>query len=143
MLRALFTEYAEELGFSLCFQGFDQELAQLPGAYSEPAGTVLLLMRNGREIGCGAVRPVGGGRCEMKRLFVRAEFRGEGLGRRIAEALLEFARSAQYTSMVLDTLTTMTEALGLYRSLGFQETEAYYPNPIPEATYLELKLEPS
>lgn len=143
VVRALFTEYAEELGFSLCFQGFDDELAQLPGAYAEPSGTVLLLTESGNAVGCGAVRPLGDGKCEMKRLFVKPEFRGAGRGRRLATALLEFARAANYTSMVLDTLKTMTAAIDLYRSLGFRETEPYYDNPMPEATYLELKLEPS
>jgi ribosomal protein S18 acetylase RimI-like enzyme len=127
-VRGLFSEYAESLGFSLCFQGFDEELHTLPGAYAPSRGTLLLAMADGNPAGCAGVRPFGAGRCEMKRLYTRAQHRGSGMGRRLAEAALAFARNAGYRQMLLDTLPQMAVAQALYRSLGFRDCPAYYDN---------------
>lgn len=126
-VRKLFVEYAESLGFSLCFQGFDQELATLPGDYA-PQGCLLLAKQGSEAAGCVGVRRLDAERCEMKRLYVRPEFRGAGLGRRLAEHAIAFARKKGYRSMVLDTLPEMNEARGLYRKLGFVPCAPYYDN---------------
>jgi putative acetyltransferase len=144
-IRALFREYAEAIGFSLDFQGFDDELAGLPGRYAPPAGR-LLIARIGGEIGgkiAGGVglRALGHGICEMKRLYVRPGFRGHRAGRRLAEAIIDEARAIGYHSMRLDTADRMTEANALYRTLGFAEIPAYCENPLPDARYFELRLD--
>jgi putative acetyltransferase len=138
--RTLFEEYAASLGFSLCFQDFDRELAELPGAYAPPQGRLLLARVDGSVAGCVAVRPLDGGTCEMKRLFVRPAFHRHGIGRRLATSIIEEGRVAGYTSMRLDTVPSMTAALGLYASLGFVDIPPYRDNPIPGARYLELRL---
>lgn len=140
-VRALFLEYAESLGFSLCFQGFDHELATLPGSYSRPHGRLLLARLDAEGAACVGVQPATAGICEMKRLYVRPAFRGRGLGRLLAEAAIREACAANYQTMRLDTIEPlMPAAVKLYRSLGFREVEADRPNPIPGALYMERLL---
>jgi putative acetyltransferase len=142
--RALFRDYAGSLAVDLCFQGFEAELAALPGDYAEPAGALLLALVDGQPAGCGAFRPLPDvdypNACEMKRLFVRPAFRGFGLGRLLAQALLDRATEAGYSTLLLDTLDDMETARGLYASLGFIEVPPYYFNPLPGAHYLKVDL---
>jgi putative acetyltransferase len=143
--RTIFREYAAGLGVDLCFQNFEAELAALPGEYAPPRGGLQLALVNGEVAGCGAFRPIGdvdyANACEMKRLFVRPAFRGLGLGRLIAQALMDDAVRAGYSVMLLDTLDDMEAARGLYGALGFEEIPPYYFNPIPGAHYLKAQLE--
>jgi ribosomal protein S18 acetylase RimI-like enzyme len=138
-VRALFEEYAAGIGVDLGFQGFDRELAELPGEYAPPAGRLLLALAP-EPAGCVALRPYEPGVCEMKRLFVRPAYRSTGLGRRLAEAIVAAGREAGYDRMRLDTLPTMDAARALYRSLGFVEIDAYRFNPVHGTTYFELPL---
>jgi GNAT superfamily N-acetyltransferase len=142
--RELFREYAAGLSVDLCFQNFEQELASLPGAYAPPGGVLLLAYADDTLAGCGAMRALAdvdpANACEMKRLFVRRAFRRFGLGRLLAQALMDHAASAGYSAMLLDTLDEMESARELYATLGFQEVPPYYYNPIPGAHYLKVKL---
>jgi len=140
-VRDLFLDYAKSLGFSLCFQNFDQELAALPGHYAPPKGRLLLAEYEGQLAGCVALRELEGGICEMKRLYMRPAFRGKGLGRAIAERLIAEARKIGYTHMRLDTVEpVMQDAVAMYRRLGFREIPPYRKNPIAGALYMELDL---
>jgi putative acetyltransferase len=139
--RRLFEEYAASLGFSLCFQNFDEEVATLPGTYAPPAGRLVLACCDGEAAGCGALRPLELGVCEMKRVYVRSDFRGRGLGRALTARLIAEARAIGYDRMRLDTLPQhMPQANRMYRALGFYDIPAYYDNPHPGASYLELRL---
>ena len=142
--RALFQEYAEQLGVDLDFQHFEAELAELPGDYAAPRGTLLLALVDGAVAGCCALRPIEGvdytNAAEMKRLYVRKAFRGFGLGRRLAEAVLEAGTRMGYASVLLDTLDDMESARALYEDLGFEEIPPYYHNPLPGAHYLKADL---
>lgn len=139
--RRLFEEYAAGLGISLCFQNFEQELANLPGDYAPPRGRLLLAREYDQLVGCIALRPLGSTTCEMKRLFVRPEYRHKGLGRILVEAIIKEARQIGYTHMRLDTLPgRMDRAIALYRSTGFVEIPSYYENPVDSATFMELDL---
>jgi len=139
--RALFREYESWLAVDLCFQNFEKELAELPGKYAPPEGRLLLALENQEAAGCVALRKIGEQTCEIKRLFLRPQFRGRGLGRQLAEAIISEARQIGYQRMRLDTLPPkMNDAIGLYRSLGFKEIEPYYHNPVPGAKFMELDL---
>lgn len=141
LARKLFEEYAAWVEISLCFQSFDQELAGLPGDYTPPSGRLLLAYIDDHPAGCVALREIGDGTCEMKRLFLRPDFRGQGLGRQLAERIIDEARRIGYKRMCLDTLPgRMDHALSLYRSLGFKEIPPYYVNPVEGATFMELLL---
>ncbi len=138
----LFRDYAASLDVDLALQGFEAELAAMPGAYARPTGALLLAFdANATAVGCVGLRPFKGGEvCELKRLYVRPEARGTGLGRRLLEAAIEAAAEAGYRSMVLDTLTSLTDAIGLYRRVGFEETPPYWQNPYPNVLYWRLDL---
>ena len=139
-VRELFLEYGASLDFDLCFQGFDEELAALPGAYGPPGGRLFLASVDGKLAGGVGLRPLQAGISEMKRLYVRPEFQGVGLGRRLAQATIEVARGIGYRRMRLDTIANMCAAQALYRSLGFTEIPPYYDNPLEGVVYFELKL---
>ena len=138
--RQLFMEYADWLGVDLCFQGFQQELDGLPGDYAPPDGQLLLAVEDDHAVGCVAMRKLGDGICEMKRLYVRPGHRGKGLGRKLAEAIIQESRATGYQKMRLDSLTSLKEAAGLYRSLGFTEIPPYRYNPLPDAVFMDLGL---
>ncbi len=143
--RTLFLEYGSSLGFSLCFQNFDEELKSLPGAYSPPRGRLLLARYSGRDqdhvAGCIALRPLQAGICEMKRLYVRPSDRGKGLGKILVDRLIAGARAIGYQRMRLDTIASaMKDAIALYRRMGFQEIAPYSAIPLESALWMELLL---
>jgi len=139
--RELFLEYAQSLGFSLCFQNFDKELASLPGDYAPPEGRLLLAEFENRLAGCVALHKLEDGICEMKRLYLRPEFRGKRLGRALAERIIGEAREMGHHRMRLDTVEpVMSDAVAMYRRLGFQEIEPYCANPMAGALYMQLRL---
>lgn len=143
-VREIFREYADSLGIDLCFQGFEEELASLPGDYAMPRGALLLARVDGAVAGCCALRPLDTAdypnASEMKRLYVRPPYRGLGLGRQLAEAILDAARVSGYDHVLLDTLDDMEAARTLYEDLGFEEVPPYYHNPIAGAHYLMATL---
>jgi ribosomal protein S18 acetylase RimI-like enzyme len=138
--RPLFEEYARGLGVDLCFQGFAEELERLSSMYGLPRGCLLLAWQGSETVGCVALRAREPDVCEMKRLYVRPEARGRGLGRSLVASIIEHARVAGYGSMVLDTLASMTEARALYRTVGFTERTPYYANAQPGIVFMELRL---
>ncbi len=140
-VRALFLEYESALGLDLCFQGFEQELVALPGLYCPPSGSLLLARSREVAAGCVGMRKLDEGVCEMKRLYVRPDFRGSGLGKTLVKTLIKNARAAEYRTMRLDTLREkMAGAVQLYRALGFREIEPYYDNPNLGVLFMELEL---
>ena len=139
-VRRLFVEYAASLGFDLGFQGFERELACLPGDYAPPGGCLFLALCGQEQAGCVALRQFSAGICEIKRLYVRPAYRRRHIGRTLAEAAVDEARQIGYARVRLDTVPSMQRAQELYRSLGFQEIEAYRYNPIPGTRYMELVL---
>ncbi len=143
-LRELLVEYAQSLDVDLCFQGFEEELASLPGPYAAPRGILLTVHVDAALAGCCALRPLDNvdypNACEMKRLFVRPAFRRLGLGRVLAESTLDAARQAGYACVLLDTLSDMESARALYTDMGFKEIPPYYYNPIAGAHYLKAEL---
>lgn len=138
--RALFKEYTASLGFDLDFQNFKEELANLPGDYAPPGGRLLIALWREQLSGCVALRKLEDRICEMKRLYVKPQFRGKGIGRALAEAIIEKAREIRYHSMRLDTISSMDGARALYLSLGFKEIAPYRYNPIKGAAFMELVL---
>jgi putative acetyltransferase len=139
--RELFLEYAQSLGFSLCFQNFDQELAGLPGGYAPPEGRLLLAEYEGQVVGCVALHKLGPGICEMKRLYLRPTARGKGLGRVLADRIIAEARQIGYQRMRLDTVEpVMKDAVAMYRKIGFKEIAPYCTNPMSGVIYMELQL---
>lgn len=143
-IRELFVDYQTDIGIDLCFQGFGEELAALPGDYAAPAGALLLATVDGQPAGCCALRPLLNtdhlNACEMKRLFVRRAFRGFGLGRQLVERIMTLGQLAGYTTILLDTLSDMEAARALYQEAGFVEVAPYYHNPIAGAHYLKADL---
>ena len=139
--RELFLEYAQSLGFSLCFQNFDKELANLPGDYAPPEGRLLLAEFEGQLVGCVALHKLEPGICEMKRLYLRPQFRGKGLGHILADRIVAEARQIGYKRIRLDTVEpVMKDAVGMYRKLGFKEIAPYRTNPMAGTLYMELLL---
>ena len=139
--RGLFVEYQRELGVSLCFQGFDRELAALPGDYAPPRGRLWLARAAGEPAGCAALRPLAPGAAEMKRMYVRPAFRGTGLGRELATLVIATARALGYRTLKLDTLPQLTAAIALYGKLGFVDTPKYNDNPVAGVRFMSLDLD--
>jgi len=140
IVRELFREYERFLDVDLCFQDFEKELAELPGKYAPPSGALFLAMEGSNVAGCVALRKIGEGICEMKRLYVRPEYRGRQIGIHLAEAIVDEAKKLGYAVMRLDTLQRLGAAMTIYESLGFKQTDAYYDNPLPGVVYWELDL---
>ena len=139
-VRALFREYERFLEVDLCFQGFAEELATLPGRYAPPQGRLLLAWAGEQAAGCVALRPLENGVCEMKRLFIRSAYRGQGLGLMLAQRIIHEAITVGYTVMRLDTLDTLERAMRIYENLGFQRCAPYYANPLPGVVYWQRAL---
>ena len=139
-IRELFLEYQASLGVDLCFQGFQQELDGLPGSYAPPGGRLLLALQHGSPCGCVALQSIGDGSCEMKRLYVRPEARGAGVGIALVMQVLEAAETIGYRRVCLDTLPSMQRAAKLYESLGFRDVPPYRHNPIAGSRYMALDL---
>jgi ribosomal protein S18 acetylase RimI-like enzyme len=137
-VRSLFQEYAASIGIDLCFQGFADELANLPGSYAPQRGRLMVAWVDDAAAGCVGLRPLDDGVCELKRMYVRPAFRGQGLGKRLAETIIAEARQIGYRCMRLDTLPSMTAATRLYGSLGFVRRNAYYDTPLPDTIFMEL-----
>ena len=140
VIRELFLEYAESLGFSLCFQDFDKELAALPGEYAPPNGCLILAVADSKPCGCVALHKLEESICEMKRLYIKPKYRGKGFGKLLVNAVIDEAKKIGYTKMRLDTVPQMKEAINLYRQIGFKEIEPYRENPIDGALYMEMDL---
>jgi putative acetyltransferase len=138
--KELFLEYKETLNFDLCFQKFSEEISDLPAQYSEPKGCIILCYENDKPIGCVGLRKFAEGVCEMKRLYLRKEARGKGIGRILAEKIIDKAKGLGYKKMQLDTLEKMKEAIPLYKSMGFKEISPYRYNPLDGVVYMELKI---
>ena len=139
-VRGLFREYQRALGVDLNYQGFDDEVASLPGVYAPPRGALFLALDGDDAAGCVAMRPLGEDLCEMKRLYLRASLRGRGAGRLLAQRVIDQARAIGYRAMRLDSLPTMKEAVALYETLGFTRIPAYYQSPVPGTVYMEREL---
>ena len=139
-VRALLVEYQASLDVDLGFQGFEREVAELPGSYAPPSGRLLLARADGRVCGCVALQPISAAVCEMKRLYVRPGCRGSGLGRLLAARILDDARAIGYRTICLDTLPSMTRAAAMYEALGFEEIPPYRHNPVPGSRFMALTL---
>lgn len=139
-VREIFVEYANFLQVDLCFQNFEKELQTLHQVYFPPLGCIILAKDEKKVVGCIALKPIGEDICEMKRLYVKPAARGKALGKQLVEELIHFAKKAGYKTMKLDTITPLKDAIKLYRSKGFIETDAYVYNPLPEVLYLQLSL---
>jgi putative acetyltransferase len=137
--RGLFVEYSESLGVDLCFQGFVEELARLPGEYARPTGRLILAFDGEHAVGCGVLRRIDDRVCEMKRMYLRPSARGRGAGWQLIDDLIEMARVIGYDRMRLDTLPSMTRVKAIYRSLGFKEIAPDRANPVPGALFLEIR----
>lgn len=138
--KTLFKEYARSLDFDLGFQHFDKEMARFPGEYTPPGGALLLALLDNTPVGCVGLRPIDSICCEMKRLYVKEQFRGSSAGRTLVEKIIDTARQLNYSAIRLDTLPSMAQANRLYKKFGFAQIAPYRYNPLPEAIYLELKL---
>lgn len=139
-VREIFIEYADFLKVDLCFQDFEKELQTLHKVYSLPKGCIILAKEDTQVMGCIALKPIGEGVCEMKRLYVRPAARGKSLGNQLVDELIDFAKKAGYKTMKLDTISSLKEAIGLYHSKGFVKTEPYVYNPLSDVLYFELTL---
>ncbi len=139
-IRILFQEYTQMLGIDLAFQNFDAEFSNLPGDYALPDGRLYLAEYDGFTAGCIAIHPFDGVCCEIKRLYVRPAFRGKSIGRALVEQVIADAREMHYSGVMLDTMAFLENSVALYRKLGFQETEPYRYNPMPDALYFRLNL---
>jgi len=139
-VRTLFKEYHKMLGVDLCFQDFEDELKTLPGKYAQPDGRLYVITLENKLAGCIGLRRYDETRCEMKRLFVRPQFRGLRLGQILAEKIIQDAKDIGYKEMVLDTLSSLESAVYMYRKMGFEEVEPYYDNPLKDVLYFKLKL---